>query len=242
MIPLGAFELLDVWEDGRSQSPVQRALLLLRAAWPEYAGGSWGQLPIGVRDQWLVALRAQLFGSSFELLADCPSCGTALETGFDASDLPVSQLSIESYQLDWKDWRVTYRLPNSNDLIGVLESGDTADPAEAILERCVQTVRQGRRKSPANDICEELRGRVVQAMAERDVAAQIDVGVICSACQHKFEQRFDIVGHLWDEVGEWAERLLAEIHLLASAYGWSEETVLKISPARRQHYIELVAA
>jgi hypothetical protein len=35
--------------------------------------------------------------------------------------------------------------------------------------------------------------------------------------------------------------LLAEVHVLAGAYGWSEDAILALSPSRRQHYIALVA-
>ncbi|HET6940981.1 MAG TPA: hypothetical protein VFH89_02345 [Sphingomicrobium sp.] len=242
MTPLGAFELLDVWEEGRAQSPVRRALLLLKAAWPEYDSNGWGKLSIGMRDQWLVALRTRMFGTHFELLADCPACGAALETGFHASDLPCLQPRAESYELSWDGLHVAYRLPTSDDLIDVLETNEIAAPDQAILARCVQAVRQNRRKYTGHKLSAELREHIEQAMAEQDIAAQIDVGLVCQACGHSFERRFDIVDHLWGEIGDWAERILADVHLLAGAYGWSEEVVLNLSPARRQHYIELLAA
>ena len=38
----------------------------------------------------------------------------------------------------------------------------------------------------------------------------------------------------------WALRTLAEVHRLASAYGWREQDILALSPARRQLYLGMV--
>jgi hypothetical protein len=35
--------------------------------------------------------------------------------------------------------------------------------------------------------------------------------------------------------------LLRDVHTLASAYGWKEDEVLHLTPARRHAYLELVA-
>jgi hypothetical protein len=37
----------------------------------------------------------------------------------------------------------------------------------------------------------------------------------------------------------YARRLLYDVHALASAYGWSEDEVLAVSPARRRCYLEM---
>ena len=39
-----------------------------------------------------------------------------------------------------------------------------------------------------------------------------------------------------------AQRLLMEVHLLARAYGWREADILGMSPARRNAYLQRVAA
>ncbi len=44
---------------------------------------------------------------------------------------------------------------------------------------------------------------------------------------------------LWSEVESWAWRTLFDVHVLASAYGWSEAAVLALGP-RRDLYLELV--
>lgn len=239
---LGAFTLLDVWDHGRGLDPVRRALLLLEAAWPDYDRGEWSRLTIGTRDQWLVHLRAGLFGTRFEVLADCPACGTTLETVFTAADLPSAPAEQGPHELRWNGYRVGYRLPTSEDLLAVLDAEDETAPADRIFARCIDGISRSGRKAALSDVDATLRARVEAAMAERDLLAEIDVGLTCRACAHRFQRRFDILDHLWGEIGDWAERILSEVHVLASAYGWSEDAVLRLSPARRHHYLELVSA
>ena len=82
--------------------------------------------------------------------------------------------------------------------------------------------------------------RLEQEMARRDPGADARVALECAACGHAFERRFDIGAYLWDELDDWAQRTLAEVHVLAGAYGWSEPQVLALSASRRRHYISLV--
>ena len=239
---LGAFTLLDIWDDGRGLDPVRRALLLLEAAWPDYDRSGWRRLTIGVRDQWLLRLRAGLFGPRFELLADCPACGATLETTFTAADLPSAPAEPGPHELRWKGYRVYYRLPTSEDLLAVLDAEDSAVPADQVFARCIDSISRAGRKAAISEADASLRARIEAAMAERDVVAEVDVGLDCRACDHRFERRFDILDHLWGEIGDWAERILSEVHVLAQAYGWNEEEVLRLSPTRRQHYLELASA
>jgi hypothetical protein len=50
---------------------------------------------------------------------------------------------------------------------------------------------------------------------------------------------FDIASFLWRETHGWAQGTLRDVHGLAAAYGWREEDVLRLSPTRRQIYLEL---
>jgi hypothetical protein len=225
MVRLGASGLLDLWERGRALDPVRRALLLLRETWPEFDPEGWARLPVGARDAWLVALRERLFGPRFEPLADCPACGAALETAFSASDLPVPAPDAPSPgELARDGYSLSYRLPTSADLIAVLGEQDAGEAARRLLARCVE---EASREDEAVTL-DALLADLDREKAERDPAADIRVGLICQACGHQFERRFDILDHLWGELEDWAGRLLAEVHVLASAYGWTEDAILAL--------------
>jgi hypothetical protein len=67
----------------------------------------------------------------------------------------------------------------------------------------------------------------------------LDVG--CSACERAFSAPLDIASVLWHELDAWAHHTLAEVHALASAYGWREADVLALSAQRRFLYLQLAA-
>jgi hypothetical protein len=66
------------------------------------------------------------------------------------------------------------------------------------------------------------------------------LGLQCVACGHAGEAQLDPGALLWDEIEVRAQALLLEVHRLASAYGWSEEQILSLSPGRRARYLALL--
>jgi hypothetical protein len=79
-------------------------------------------------------------------------------------------------------------------------------------------------------------------MAEADPQADIQLAISCAACSHHWRTTFDIVSFFWSEIEVWARRLLCEVHILASAYGWHEREILGLGPVRRQLYLEMLGA
>ena len=55
-------KILDVWEAGRQQHELDRALTLLAAAYPELSRDELADLTIGERDARLLRLRIFMFG------------------------------------------------------------------------------------------------------------------------------------------------------------------------------------
>jgi hypothetical protein len=83
---------------------------------------------------------------------------------------------------------------------------------------------------------------MADAMAEADPLADIQLGMTCPFCDHRWRVVFDIVSFLWTEIEAWAWRMLADVHTLAQAYGWGEREILTLSPTRRQFYLDMVGA
>jgi hypothetical protein len=86
----------------------------------------------------------------------------------------------------------------------------------------------------------EVRDRIIAAVAEADPAADVRLLVPCVECGHRTRAAVDVAACLWAELDGWARGLLADVHVLASAYGWTEPDVLALSPTRRRYYLELV--
>jgi hypothetical protein len=59
-------QILQVWERGQQQHPLDRALTLLAFALPESPWETLSQLSIGQRDALLLRLRQQMLGDDME--------------------------------------------------------------------------------------------------------------------------------------------------------------------------------
>src|SRR5439155_18285383 len=123
-----AVDLLNVWERGRSQSPMDRALLLLRLGHSEEKPEDLAELKIGERDARLLELRGNVFGPRIEGRADCPACGQSIEMNFTVSEVqtvPASEVP-ETCAAKFGKYEINFRLPNSNDLATLVPGDDIA--------------------------------------------------------------------------------------------------------------------
>jgi hypothetical protein len=238
-----AAELLIAWERGARQPTAARALLLLVLACPEVSPQALARLSIGERNARLLCLREQLFGSLLDSLASCPACCLQVGIRLRVADLQAtSQLSEATMSLDVGEYHVRFRVPNSEDVLSVLNSQDATAGRRQLIQRCLLEVRAGEQGIAAAALPLTVMEAVAQRMAEADPQADLQWVMRCPSCGHGWSARFDTAAYLWAEIDTWARRILREVHTLASAYGWSEREILGLSPARRQAYLELIGA
>jgi len=242
MLAPNSSDLLRAWDGSQARSPAARPLAYLESLAGTPPDQGWKHLPLGLRDARLLDLQEQTFGSLLHCLSDCPSCRTTIEftVPIQALRRPVpaetTVLECESQAL-----RVTFRLPNTSDLLAVDEATDEATAAKRLFACCLISAQRTDGSSlSANDIHDELVAQVSEQMAAADAQADVVLALVCPACQHPWEAPFDIASYFGLELNAWARRTLREIHELASAYGWSESEVLQVSPSRRQAYLEMV--
>jgi hypothetical protein len=240
MHALTASTLLSVWERGVGQSSVTQALSLLAEAIPKTAVSELARLPIGRRDVLLLALREQLFGSRVQTVVVCPQCQDHLDLVFEIDQIrvPVKGESQEEFACDDDDYQATFRLPTSEDLLMVVQEPEPGAAKQLLLERCLLRVLH--RGEVSSELSTSLTERVIKRMAEVDPQGDVELAVTCAACGHQWQALFDIASFVWREIGAWAKRLLGEVHLLASAYGWAEADILRMSAWRRQCYLDMV--
>jgi hypothetical protein len=239
MHTLTASELLDLWERGQSEPPVQRMLALLAAAHPETGIEDLARLPIGRLDACLLRLRERLFGPEVSAVAECPACREQVETRFRLAEvsLPDDVAPEASHSVQIEGYRVTFRLPTSSDLLAL---ADRSAARESLLARCVLQIRDaGGAAIGAESLPEEIVTEIAVCMAAADPQADIELELVCPACAHRWPAYFDVARFLWKEVHAWALRTLRDVHGLARAYGWREADVLALSPTRRHLYLEL---
>lgn len=243
---LAEARLLEVWERGLSETPAERALTLLSAAYPGTSRAALADLSVGQRDAALLRLREALFGEELTGLVTCPACGASLELAFRAVDLLVSAPAPGDapLALAHAGYAIHFRLPTAGDLRAVEALGPEADLAtarEVVLARCYAGGTHRDEPVPFEALPDAVRQGMVAAMAEADAQADVQLALTCPTCDHAWHVAFDVVPFLWQELHAWALRTLREVHALASAYGWSERDILAMHPWRRQVYLEMVA-
>ena len=247
LFAVDAAGLLRVWEEQRAAHPLVRALHLLAAARPERGYDAWSHAPIGDRDAALLAVHEHLFGSALHATIACPHCGERLESSFHALDMRGSGIAPEAPAAELRlceaGYAIDYRLPTSDDLLSLAASpGEPEAPALKLLRRCVSRAQRGADGIDVAALPEAVVAELGDRMARQDPGADVRIVLDCPACGTAWQARFDIVSYLWGEIEDWAQRMLADVHALARAYGWSERAILRLGPLRRQAYLDMVAA
>ena len=239
MRALSASELLDLWERGASRGPIGRALEMLSAAAPEIEAPHL--VSIGRRDALLLALRERTFGAAMQAVTSCSSCGEEIELSFAAADLGGAQEIAGELDVQIGAYRLRLRAPNSEDVAVALASG-LQEAEAALFDRCAEGVWRGDREIRARELPVEIASAAIERIAKADPHAEIALAVTCPRCGSAERAIFDIVSFFWRELEAFVIRILREVHVLASAYGWDEARILSMSATRRRCYLEMVEA
>jgi hypothetical protein len=239
---ISATSLLQVWERGQLQAPVEKALTLLATAYPDAPREELAMLSIGRRDASLLSLREQLFGSQLSSLTDCPACGEQLELNFNVADIRATSMAlIGPLSVCESGYELELRLPNSLDLLRLANCSTIDEMRSQLFAQCVVSVSREGELAVLSELSETIVDHAISRMGEADPQADVEVDLNCPECRHVWQTGFDIVSYLWSELHTWAGQMLREVHLLASSYGWSESEILSMSAPRRRGYLEMLA-
>ena len=219
---------LDLLEQGALRHPLDRALLLAAQA---DAAQPWADLPLGVRDAQLVALRCAWFGPEFSTVLRCEACGEMLSATLDLRSLPPAPathaLCLGGLQV---------RLPTTRDLAALVQGAgpalqDDTEAATHLLARLTQG-------EPA---AATAAADIEAALETADPLAHVEIELVCERCGHRHTRALDVAECLWDDVQAQAEGVLAEVDALAAAYGWTEREILAMPATRRRLYLQRLA-
>lgn len=240
-----AERLLLLWDRARTLSPVDCALALVHlsdSVGPEDAAA----LPLGARDRLLLELRARIFGDTLTMSCECVACGAPLELNSQASALLNSSAPIaggaEAAELQFEDLRVRVRLPNSRDLAFALAQTAPESAHRALMARCIVSLQRGSAPIDCDDLEDRERTRIAEYIGELDPLAEIAFRPECPECGESFRAYLDVGQFLWAELEQKARALLDQIHVLATAYGWTEREILQLSALRRSAYAARILA
>jgi hypothetical protein len=227
MMPtLDAEALLRCWEAGRNRHPLDRGLLLFALARPEQDPDTLADEPLGARNAALLRLRRSMFGETLRSRVACPECAENLEFELEVARLQGADAGTTIREVSAGARRL--RAPTTRDLSAIANVIDPAVACHALLERLHDSV---------DDLQVEDAAALLAALDVADPCLDVAVAVVCPACEHAWSAAFDPADFLWTEMEVHVRRLLDEVHLVASHYGWDEQRILHMSPARRGAYV-----
>lgn len=236
--------LIDVWESGLSQPPQHKILILLASFLEGCSRADIAAMPVGRRDAALLDIREQLFGPVLSTMVACPDCGEQLEADVAIADIraPAAADPDKVRTISAEGHRVAFRLPTTDDLIALPADATVADARGLLLGRCVIEAHDGAGSAvEPRDLPEPVVRKLAAKMASLDPQADISLALTCPACSGAFAALLDVASFLLRDLHMWAQRMLRDVHALASAYGWGEAEILALSPVRRQIYLEMAA-
>lgn len=245
MQSLSAQMMLQVWESGQRQQAAERMVTLLAAALPAVAHTDLLSLSVGQRDAYLLMLRECTFGPRFAGYAACPRCQERIECSFTISDIwlgaaPLEQIG-QTRRMQVGDYELELRLPMQADVLAIAAMQSVAAARTQLLQRCVLQAVCGGETMEVTDLPDEVVHAAGEHIVQDDAQAEVQLALLCPACEKNWTIHFDITTFLWAEIATQAKRLLREVHTLALAYGWSEADILAMSAIRRQCYLEMVS-
>jgi hypothetical protein len=238
MRPFTAEDFLLAREASAGDAAGQAVELLARAFPGEKVEGLW-RLPLGSRNDRLLALRERLFGPQIEAYAECPRCGEELELALDANAFPRGAGPATELKLEAGGHAIRFRLLDSSDLRAAAECPEVSAARAVLVERCVLEAWRGDEAIAASELPPEIVERLAERLEKGDPLADTLLDLVCPACRGGWQIAFDIGSFLYAEVDAQARRLLREVHTLARGYGWRETDILALSPRRRRDYLEL---
>jgi hypothetical protein len=217
---------LALWERISDEHPLDRALSILEAL----GGGprdELARLPLDQRDRRLYAAAADLFGPRVAVSAHCPDCRAETEVGFTVAEVLALPPADPRPTVGWQGRSIAYRPPDSRDLAAALRAG--SDGRAVLLRRLV-----------GDEAAEELLDVVEADLAARAGPEAMTLAFGCTGCGREMVEPFDILDYLWRRLVAQAHRLLRDIHIIASAYGWTTAEILSLGAARRATHVAMI--
>lgn len=194
-------------------------------------------LPVGDVDALVADLRRERLGDRLVAEAACLRCAARIDIDFGLADYLAhhrprpTRSAVPADESGW--WRLRhaqtwFRLPTAGD---VLAAGPGPDGRQALVGACV---RGDRSAGPVR--------AAERAMAALAPTLRSQVEGTCPECATTVGLDVDVRELCLEELVFLAGGVLDEVHLLASAYHWTERDILDLTSRRRICYAERVRA
>jgi hypothetical protein len=232
--------LLELWECGLGHPASARGDALLRAGDDLAAPATLGERTVR-----LLKLHAALFGRDVALRSRCPACQSIVNFKSDCAGLiaEMPQPAADAvHRLELDGLTIEFRVPSSADLVAASNAPTDESFARRVIDRCVLAAARDGAGVAVQELPDAALDAVSKQMEALDPAAAVSFALACPECEKRWTAPLDVGQLVWQKVQAAAERLLLDVDALARAYGWTEREVLRLSPARRAAYLQIVTA
>ncbi len=195
--------------------------------------GQAATLTASDRDRLLAAVYTDTYGAQVTGALTCPSCEVVFDLSFSldallAHEAPGASPTSGAEHLETESG-IRFRLPVGTDELAVA----AFPPAEA---------RQVLLNRIAPDATPDDAAAIEDALEALAPLLDLELSATCPECGTRQSVPFDVQRYLLESLrGEWRLRS-AEIHRLASVYGWSLDAILGLPRPRRRDFVQLVEA
>ena len=195
----------------------------------------------------LLQLRQRMFGDRMACLTVRPKCRVELEFSVFASTLlqQAGQTSCGDHWVEGFGHRVNFRTPDSTDLLCASSrlEGPTRRKCRRAFCRAAFWTRRARTGTSERTHCRRTSSSCCPKKWNAATRSQ-RCGLTCAARNAAMSGRSCTTSRRCSgsRSTAGAAGLLREVHAIASAYGWAENDVLRMSASRRARYLGLIGA
>jgi hypothetical protein len=233
--PLNGLLESEVAEASRARSRPEVVVRVLAAALTELDGrpveeSTITMLPMG-QSRYLMARLAEHFGVDQRwITADCAACHKPFDFPMALAALPLETAGPDRIALETSVGVLNVRQPTCADQIAI--SGVKRDDREKLLlSRCIDR---------ASDVIENLNNADIlaldAAMATLAPSLPSAASAACPECGHS--NAVPISTSDW--LSDLGDGPLADIHTIASSYGWAEADILALPKRKRESFIRMI--
>lgn len=242
--------------DERTAGRDAQALLRLLSVPGEgrVSGSELDRIPLGDRDRALAALYTELYGDTVATFSTCRACRKKYELRFSMQDLldsrqPDGTATGTPPSIRFGNRRL--RLPTYADLAACGGNSRTSILARLSVEELPSfegnagsdgpsVASSGSTEVPLDELDEEELSHAEAALERADPALVLDLRGTCPECEHSNRVPFSVAVFLGAAIAQETRFLTREIHLLASTYTWSLESILALTREERRALTETI--
>lgn len=196
-------------------------------------------LPVGTRLEYLLALLA-FDGErplSTQRICENDACGEPIEIELTATELVAlaSERDGGEVSVDVAGRRVEVRRPTGRDQMA-WQTRSFRDETDARRSLAADLLAY----ESSAELDDELVSLIEAALAEGDPLVCLELDVVCPYCSETRLYELDVFELVLARFRERQERLVDDIHSLASRYHWTEAEILAVPSERRARYLALI--